>query len=59
MAFAQLTYQESLRDIEVCFPAQSAKLYHMDLRQGTERSTLTDMPTKRAIGEFKQNSPSS
>ena len=29
MAFAQITYRESLRDIEVCLSAQSAKLYHM------------------------------
>ena len=29
MAFAQLTYRESLRDIEVCLSAQDAKLYHM------------------------------
>jgi hypothetical protein len=31
MAFAQLTYRESLRDIEACLSAQSAKLYHMGL----------------------------
>jgi hypothetical protein len=42
MAFAQLTYRESLRDIEVCISAQSAKLYHMGLRQETKRSTLAD-----------------
>jgi hypothetical protein len=42
MAFAQLTYRESLRDIEVCLSAQSAKLYHMGLRQETKRSTLAD-----------------
>ena len=42
MAFAQLTYRESLRDIEVCFSAQSAKLYHMGLRQEIKRSTLAD-----------------
>ncbi len=38
MAFAQLTYRESLRDIEVCLSAQSAKLYHMGLRQEIKRS---------------------
>src|SRR5262245_14599390 len=32
MAFAQLTYRESLRDIEACLRAQSSKLYHMGLR---------------------------
>ena len=42
MAFAQLTYRESLRDIEVCLSAQSAKLYHMGLRQEIKRSTLAD-----------------
>jgi Domain of unknown function (DUF4372)/Transposase DDE domain len=42
MAFAQLTYRESLRDIEVCLSAQSAKLYHMGLRGPIRRSTLAD-----------------
>ena len=32
LAFAQLTYQDSLRDIEVCLAAQSTKLYHMGIR---------------------------
>ncbi len=42
MAFAQLTYRESLRDIEVCLSAQSAKLYHMGFGQEIKRSTLAD-----------------
>lgn len=42
MAFAQLTYRESLRDIEVCLSAQSSKLYHMGFRQEIKRSTLSD-----------------
>lgn len=42
MAFAQLTYRESLRDIEACLSAQSAKLYHMGFRQEIKRSTLAD-----------------
>src|SRR5271165_3336096 len=42
MAFAQITYRESLRDIEVCLSAQSAKLYHMGLRGPIRRSTLAD-----------------
>ena len=42
MAFAQLTYRESLRDIEVCLSAQAAKLYHMGFRHETKRSTLAD-----------------
>ena len=40
MAFAQMTYRESLRDIEVCLRAQSSKLYHMGIRGGISRSTL-------------------
>lgn len=42
MAFAQLTYRESLRDIEACLSAQAAKLYHMGFRQPVSRSTLAD-----------------
>ena len=42
MAFAQITYRESLRDIEVCLSAQSAKLYHMGSRGPIRRSTLAD-----------------
>ena len=40
MAFAQLTYRESLRDIETCLSAQTAKLYHMGFREPVRRSTL-------------------
>lgn len=40
MAFAQLTYRESLRDIEACLRAQSSKLYHMGIRGAVSRSTL-------------------
>lgn len=42
LAFAQLTYRESLRDIEVCLSAQAAKLYHMGIRSPVKRSTLAD-----------------
>src|SRR5574337_1434639 len=42
MAFAQLTYRESLRDIEACLVAQAAKLYHMGFREPVARSTLAD-----------------
>lgn len=42
MAFAQLSYRESLRDIEACLSAQSAKLYHMGFRHPVSRSTLAD-----------------
>ena len=48
MAFAQLTYRESLRDIEVCLSAQTAKLYHMGLRHQIKRSTLADAAETRA-----------
>jgi hypothetical protein len=40
MAFAQLTYRESLRDIEVCLRARQEKLYHMGIRSSISRSTL-------------------
>ncbi len=40
MAFAQLTYRESLRDIECCLRAHPSKLYHMGLRGHVSRSTL-------------------
>ena len=47
MAFAQLTYRESLRDIEACLKAQSNKLYHMGIRSKVARSTLADANEKR------------
>jgi hypothetical protein len=42
MAFAQLTYRESLRDIEVCLRAQQSKLYHMGIRATVARNTLAN-----------------
>ena len=42
MAFAQLTYRESLRDIETCLRAQPSKLYHMGLNSGVSRNTLAN-----------------
>jgi len=42
MAFAQLTWRESLRDIETCLHALGSKLYHSGIRQPTARSTLAD-----------------
>jgi hypothetical protein len=47
MAFAQLTFRESLRDIETCLRAHSAKLYHLGIRGGIARSTLADANEKR------------
>lgn len=40
MAFAQLTYRSSLRDIAVCLRARKSKLYHMGIRSKVSRSTL-------------------
>ncbi|MBI4444759.1 MAG: IS4 family transposase [Acidobacteria bacterium] len=42
MAFAQLTYRESLRDIEACLRAQESKLYHLGIQGRVSRSTLAD-----------------
>ncbi len=42
LAFAQLTYRESLRDIEACLRAQQPKLYHMGFRGRISRATLAD-----------------
>ena len=47
MAFAQLTYRESLRDIEACLGAQPAKLYHLGLRGNVTRSNLADANESR------------
>ena len=47
MAFAQLTYRESLRDIETCLRVMHPKLYHAGFRGKTSRSTLADANEKR------------
>jgi len=47
MAFAQLTFRESLRDIECCLRAMKEKLYHMGFRGKIARSTLADANEKR------------
>jgi len=47
MAFAQLTFRESLRDIEACLRAHKDKLYHMGIRGGVSRSTLADANERR------------
>ena len=47
MAFAQLAYRESLRDIEACLKAQQNKLYHMGIRSSVARSTLAEANEKR------------
>jgi transposase len=47
LAFAQLTYRESLRDIEVCLAAQPKKLYHCGFSGPVKRSTLADANESR------------
>jgi hypothetical protein len=47
LAFAQLTWRESLRDIETCLAAFGPKLYHAGIHQPTARSTLADANEKR------------
>ena len=47
MAFAQLTYRHSLRDIEVCLRAMESRLYHMGIRSKVSRSTLADANENR------------
>jgi len=47
MAFAQLTYRESLRDIEACLRAMQCKLYHLGIRGRVSRSTLADANENR------------
>ncbi len=58
MAFAQLTYRESLRDIEACLRAHSAKVYHLGIRGRVSRSTLADANESRdwrIYAEFAQS----
>ncbi|HUU16063.1 MAG TPA: IS4 family transposase [Sedimentisphaerales bacterium] len=57
MAFAQLTYRESLRDIEACLRAMQSKLYHMGIRSRVSKSTLADANENRdwrIYAEFAQ-----
>ena len=64
MAFAQLTYRESLRDIEACLRTQSTKLYHLGFRSVIARNTLAVMaepcfawtPMRPATGAFTATS---
>jgi hypothetical protein len=42
LAFAQLTWRESLRDIEACLQAQGSKLYHLGFRSTVARNTLAN-----------------
>src|SRR6516162_2221161 len=57
MAFAQLTYRDSLRDIEACLRSLGGKLYHMGFRGRVARSTLADANDAhdwRIYAEFAQ-----
>ena len=57
MAFAQITYRESLRDIEACLRAHKDKLYHMGIRGGMSRNTLANANQRRdwrIYAEFAQ-----
>ena len=57
LAFAQLTWRESLRDIETCLRALGSKLYHSGIRRPTARSTLADANESRdwrIFGDFAQ-----
>ena len=55
MAFAQLTYRESLRDIETCFNAMQRKMYHCGIRNKVSKSTLAEANQNRSwkiFGDF-------
>jgi hypothetical protein len=57
MVFAQLTYRESLRDVEACLRSMSSRLYHMGFRGRVSRSTLADANEThdwRIYGDFAQ-----
>jgi IS4 transposase len=57
MAFAQLTYRESLRDIEACLNALHSKLYHLGIRSSIAHSTVADANNSRdwrIYAEFAQ-----
>lgn len=57
MVFAQLTFRESLRDIEACLRAQPDKLYHTGMRSTVARNTLANanaVRNWRIYAEFAQ-----
>jgi hypothetical protein len=58
MAFAQLTYRESLRDIEACLRSVTGKLYHLGFAAGS-RVRLWPTPTNRATAGSLPTSPMS
>ena len=58
MAFAQLTYRESLRDIEACLRAQPAKLYHLGIRGNVSRSALGRRQRRTRLAHLLRLRPS-
>ena len=52
MAFAQLTFRESLRDIEACLRSQAERLYHMGIRSQVSRNTLANANATRELRGF-------
>jgi Domain of unknown function (DUF4372) len=59
LPFAQLTYRESLRDLETCFRAMAPKLFHMGIRGRVARRTLTDANETRRLAQSWPTSPTS
>jgi len=53
MAFAQLTYRESLRDIEACLRAQSSKLYHMGIRGGMSKKHAVQCQRTQGLAHLR------
>ena len=47
MAFAQLTYRESLRDVVACLNAVPGKMYHLGIRSGVSRNNLSNATKQR------------
>ena len=58
MAYAQLTWRESLRDIEATLGANTTKLYAMGLRQAVRRSTLADANVVNELQKRAAEAPS-
>ena len=54
MTFAQLTYRESLRDVEACLGSVTGKLFHLGFRGNVARSTLADANETRAPGSGQE-----
>ena len=52
MAFAHLTFRESLRDIEVCLRSQAERLYHMGIRSRVSHNTLANANATRELHGF-------